>query len=207
MSRIFLKPTTATTSVSFTNGAIWEGGTAPATGDEAHLRDANLKFDLTLSHSPSSSRSWSSTTPSRARSAGAGTNSITISFDVGWFHVPAVRSLNSVGSPLININHGSNAADITVYGSKIPPGTDSGLMPIRFLGTATSGTSLNVINGSVAYGANSISETGTCHTLSVTGRAPRVTGPGITLTTVNVAAGELDVNSAVPTLNLTGGRS
>jgi len=207
MSRIFLKPNTATTSVSFTNGAIWEGGTAPATGDEAHLRDANLKFDLTLAHGAIKLAKLVIYDTFKGAFGGSGTNAITISFDIGWFHVPAVRSINSVGSPLININHGSNAADITVYGSKIPPGTDAGLMPIRFLGTATSGTNLNVASGSVAYGGNSISETGQCQTLSVTGNGAKVyVGPGITLSTVNVAAGELDVNSAVPTLNLTGGQ-
>lgn len=207
MARIFLIPTTATTSVSFTNTAIWQGGVAPGNADEAHLLDANLKFDLTLAHSGIKLAKLVVYDTFKGSFGGSGTNKIAISFDVGWFHVPAVRALNSVGSPLININHGSNAADITVFGSKNPPGTDAGLMPIRFLGTATSGTNLNVISGSVSYGANSISETGTCQTVSVTGQGAHVvTGPGITLTTVNVAAGELDVNSAVPTLNLTGGQ-
>jgi hypothetical protein len=206
MARIFLIPNTATTSVSFTNGAIWQGGTAPTSGDEAHLLDANLKFDLTLAHSGIKLSKLVIYDTFKGSFGGSGTNSIAISFDTGWFHVPAVRALNSVGSPLININHGSNAAAITVYGSKTPPGTDTGLMPTRFLGSATSGTTLNVVSGSVGYGANSISESGACPTVSVTGRGAHVViGPGITLSTVNVADGELDVSSAVTTLNLTGG--
>lgn len=207
MARIFLKPNTATTSVSFTNGAIWEGGTAPANGDEVHVRDANLKFDLTLAHGAIKLGKLIVYDSFKGSFGGSGTNTIALSFDVGWFHFPSVRGQNFVGSPLINVNHGSNAADITVFGSKTPPGTDTGLMPIRFIGTATSGTQLTVISGSAAYGSNSISETGTCHTLNVSGEnAHVVVGPGVTLATVNVAGGELDVASAVPTLNLTGGR-
>jgi len=206
MSDVFLKPDTNTTSVSFTNGAIWQGGTAPTSGDTAHLRDANLKFDLTLNHSGIKLGKLVIYDTFKGTFGGTGTNCIQISFDTGWFHVPAVRSINAVGSPLININHGTNAADITVYGSKQPPGTDTGLMPTRFLGSATSGTSLNVVSGSVAYGGNSVSETGTCQTLSATGNGAKVyVGSGITLSTVNVAAGEVDVNSAITTLNMTGG--
>lgn len=207
MSRIYLKPNTNTTSVSWTNGALWEGGTAPGSADEAHLRDASLAFDLTLAHSAIKLSKLVVYDTFTGSLGGTGTNTLNISFDSALIHVPTVTGRNGLGSPLINLNHGSNSADITVYGTKSPPGTDTGLMPVRFLGTATSVTQLTVMSGYVGYGNNSISETGNCPTLNVSGaNAHVVTGAGITLGTVNVSAGEANVYTAVTTLNLTGGQ-
>lgn len=206
MARIYLIPSTNSTSVSWTNTAIWEGGVAPGNGDEAYLRNAAVKFDLTLSHSGIKLAKLVVADTFTGALGGTGTNVLQISFDVGLFHVKGVAGQSSTGSPLININHGTNAADITVYGTKAPPGTDAGQMPCRFVGNAASGTQLTVASGYVGYGVNNISETGACHTLNVIGaNAHVVMGPGVTLGTINQSAGELEVNTAVATLNLSGG--
>lgn len=206
MSRIFLKPNSGTTSVSWTNTALWEGGVAPASGDEAHLLNAALRFDLTLNHAGIKLAKLVTYDTFIGSLGGTGTNALQLSFDVGHFHVQAVSGTKGNGSPLINLNHGSNGAEIVNFGSRTAPGTDRGLMPSRFIGSDSNTTSLTVIGGYVAYGFNSLSETGWCPTVNVSGGGAHVViGPGITLATVNVGAGELDVNSAVPVLNLNGG--
>ena len=131
MARIFLKPTTATTSVSWTNAALWEGGVAPGNGDEAHLRDAALKFDLTLDHSAIKLLKLVRYDTFTGNLGGTGTNALKISFDEALMGVAAVPGRKGTHSPLINLDHGSNAASITVYGTKGLPGTDAGLPPER----------------------------------------------------------------------------
>lgn len=206
MADIFLIPTTATTSVSWTTGANWQGGTAPGTGDTAHLGAAALKFDSTLAHSGIQLARLVIYDTFTGSLGGSGTNVLQIGASIIDCHVQAVAGQNGQGSPLINLNTGSNASEINVFGSRTPPGTDSGLPPIRFIGSATAGSSLTVHSGYVGFGVNNVSETGEVQTVNVSGsQAVLRIGGGVTLATVKVGAGSLALNSAVTTLSQYGG--
>lgn len=207
MADIFLIPTTATTSISWTTGANWQGGSAPGNGDTAHLGAAALKFDATLAHSGIQLARMVIYDTFTGSLGGSGTNTLNIGADVIDVHVQAVAGQSGLGSPLINMNTGSNASTINVFGSRAASGsTDGGLPPIRFIGSATAGSSITVYSGYVGFGVNNVSETGEVQTVSVSGsQAVLRIGGGVTLTTVKVSAGSLAINSAFTTLSQYGG--
>lgn len=214
MAEIYLIPNTNTTTVYYTNGAIWVGGVAPTnSADIAHLLNASVRFDAGLTEAGGTA----------VRNAkiivydtfegyfgGVGTNKLQIQTNNLIIHRKSGTTSGN-GAGVINLDlrtDGTNGTNVVIEGSRTPPGnsSDAGLPVIRLL-SQTAASTLTVLAGSVGSCVNAISETSSWGTVTLSGASAKVKlGSGNTLSALKVSNGELEVNSAVSTLEQSGGK-
>lgn len=108
------------------------------------------------------------------------------------------------GSNRIKLNLGSVQSEIIITNTSVSS-TDTYLEPVRIKGTHASNT-IQVLGGTVGVATTDASEAATISEASVLGNNARLHLPaGVTLTTLNVAAGTCSVGCAATTIEQTGG--
>ena len=114
----------------------------------------------------------------------------------------SIFDIDASGTGLVKLNIGSaTAANFTVRGTGST--TEASYEPVRLLGNNSS-HKLYVVGGTVGVATTAPSETSTFGVITVDGGTCN-TGPGVTLTTLNVYDGTANIRHAVTTCNVAGG--
>lgn len=119
-----------------------------------------------------------------------------------YIHEPTNGSSAGQGSSRINLDLGTPASTIYVFGSSAT-GSDTGKEPIRIKAVNTSSV-LNATGGRIGIATDSIGDVATFGTINVSGASVKV-APGITLTNLNISAGSVYLQSGCTTAAISSG--
>ncbi len=191
---------TASGTATWSGTANWSLGTAPATGDDVVVNFGSCDISAGLS---ATSVTLASLTIGANFSGTLGTSGVgtTSYLQIG----ATIQTINAAGSGRIKINTGTLQTTATVIGTS-SSSSDSGLEPVRLIGTHAS-NKLYVLGGTVGTGTTNAGEAATWSEVDLSNDPQSVLniGAGVTLTTVNCAAGTLTFNSAATTVTTSSG--
>jgi hypothetical protein len=199
---------TASASASWTATANWSGGAVPVNGDNVYLLNSPSQIDTGLNQSAVRLAGLFilSTFTGSLGVLGLAGASLQIGFDKARIGDPNSDGTTAAGSGRIKLdsgNTGANTTELTLVGTA-SKGSDTGIEPVRWLASGTNNI-LNALNGLMGI-ATTPGQTARVDQINLLGSGAKInTGAGVTLTTANVRDGALAINSALTTLNQSGG--
>jgi hypothetical protein len=184
-------------------GANWSGGSVPANSD--HVRINGLAANGIEYGLNQSAVTLASLVIEQGMVYGIGTPTAPLRISATNVRIgePAEDGTSAAGSACINIDTGSNAASVSVIGSR-SSGT-SGKPPVQIKGAHASNV-VHVSGGIVGIATARPSDTATVPSITVTGGS-LTCGSGATLTTIVNNGGSVEINSGATTITQMGGGS
>jgi len=193
---------TAGNTGNWSTAANWSDGAVPVTGDTVVI-DGRSTYAITAGLSQSAVTLAKLTIVLGSPAVGTTSAPLAISATILDVNVPPTDGSQPGGAATINIDTGSNAATVTVYGSR--SSGDTGLEPVIWKGAHASNV-LYVRGGKVGVATCLPGDTATLPTAQLLGddAALRLSS-GVTATTVTQTGGTLLLECAATTVNQDGG--
>jgi hypothetical protein len=177
--------------------ANWSPSGVPTTGDDVYFDSNSNGYDVQAGLSGSGSLESVALSSIHfldtfTRLVGTETSPLACDADNVYIH-EATGSPSAAGSRRINLDLGSNQANVVVYGSASTT-ADVGLPQVRIIGTNASNTLYATGNASVGVAVGDATEVATFASINTArdanGNAPTIQlGAGCTLTTIEAGAG------------------
>jgi len=203
MSTRYFDSSTTTASTGFSTAANWSADTAPVDADTAVIGPGTWQIDASLDLSAIQPTLFT-TSSDFTGWLGSATAYAQIGPVTATIGLPSTSTTSPSYSRRIKLDSGTDPVALTVLGTS-SSSLDTGFEPFRWKGT-NAGNVVNVLGGVVGIATTDPTEVATVATLNVAGSSTIVNcGPGVTLTTINHAAGTLTIRTAATTVTTQGG--